>query len=282
MTFSIAAVDPGTGDVGVVVASKFLAVGNIVPWVEADVGAVATQALANGSFGPDGLALLRSQSAEQTLAALLAADPGRERRQVGLVDSKGGSASHTGSGCHGWAGHLTGSGYACQGNCLAGEGVVTAMARAFETSDGPLHKRMFAAITAGDSAGGDKRGRQSVAIKVLRKGAGYQGLCDIVMDLRVDDSADPMGELSRLMDLHQLYFFTGDCERLALEGEVLETLRGLLTKAGQTDSFAPGWSNELGQAIDAFIGNENLEERFDLKSRSIDKLALDHLARLYP
>ena len=282
MTFSIAAVDPKTGDTGVAVASKFLAVGNIVPWVEAGVGAIATQALANGRFGSEGLKLLGNTDAKQELDKLLAADSGRERRQVGIVDAKGNAASHTGSGCQGWAGHRTGAGYAAQGNCLAGAAVVVAMARAFESSTGPLYRRMFAGLAAGDVAGGDKRGRQSVAIKVLRKGAGYQGLCDIVMDLRVDDAADPFGELRRLMDLHQLYFFTGDCERLTLEGPVLDTVRALLRKAGHTDNFGPGWSPELGKAIDAFIGCENLEERFDLKSRGIDKKALDHLAGLYP
>lgn len=281
MTFSIAAVDPKTGDTGVAVASKFLAVGNIVPWVEAGVGAIATQALANGRFGSDGLKLLGSADAQQVLDTLLAADSGRERRQVGIVDAKGNAASHTGSGCQGWAGHRTGAGFAAQGNCLAGEPVVTAMACAFEGSPGPLYQRMFAALAAGDAAGGDRRGRQSVAIKVLRKGAGYQGLCDIVMDLRVDDAPDPFGELRRLMDLHQLYFFTGDCERLVLEGAVLESLRALLQKAGHADTFAPGWSPDLGKAFDAFIGCENLEERFDLKTRSIDKKALDHLAELY-
>jgi uncharacterized Ntn-hydrolase superfamily protein len=281
MTFSIAAVDPRTGDAGVAVASKFLAVGNIVPWIEAGVGAIATQALANGRFGSGGLEYLRGADAKATLEKLLAADSGRDRRQVGIVDANGNAVSHTGAGCQGWAGHRTGAGYAAQGNCLAGEAVVAAMARAFENSAGPLYDRLFAAIVAGDAAGGDRRGRQSVAIKVLRKGGGYQGLCDTVMDLRVDDAPDPLAELRRLMDLHQLYFFTGDCERLVLEGEVLERLRAIRRKAGHADTFAPGWSAELGQALDAFIGCENLEERFDLKSRSIDQRALDHLAGLY-
>lgn len=282
MTFSVAAFDPKTGDAGVVVASKFLAVGNIVPWVEAGVGAVATQALCNARFGPDGLKLMAGMDAKKALDTLIVADSGRDRRQVGLVDAKGNAASHTGAGCLGWAGHRTGAGYAAQGNCLAGEAVVAAMAAAFETTDGPLYQKLFAAIIAGDAAGGDRRGRQSVALKVLRKGAGYQGLSDTVVDLRVDDAPDPFAELRRLMDLHRLYFFTGDCARLALEGEVLATVRALMTRAGHADTFGTGWSTGLGQAIDAFIGNENLEERFDLKSRSIDQLALDHLARLYP
>jgi uncharacterized Ntn-hydrolase superfamily protein len=281
MTFSIAAVDLQTGDAGVAVASKFLAVGNLVPWIEAGVGAVATQALCNARYGSDGLKLLAGASAQDVLNRLLSADAGRERRQVGMVDLKGNAASHTGQGCIGWAGHRIGPGYACQGNCLAGEGVVAAMARAFETSTGPLYQRLFAALVAGDAAGGDKRGRQSAALKVLRKNAGYQGLSDTVMDLRVDDAADPMAEMRRLINLHELYFFTGDCPRLTLEGETLTTLRGILVKAGRVDDFPPGWSAELGLAIDNFIGCENLEERFDLKTRTIDQRALDHLRQTY-
>lgn len=282
MTFSIAAVDTRTGDFGVAVASKFLAVGNIVPWVEPGIGAVATQALCNARFGPDGLALMGGMGAPAALEKLIAADGGRDRRQVGLVDAKGVAASHTGVNCLGWAGHRTGAGYAAQGNCLAGESVVAAMADAFENTAGPLYQKLVAAILAGDQAGGDRRGRQSVALKVLRKGAGYQGLSDTVMDLRVDDAVDPFAELRRLVDLHRLYFFTGDCPRLALDGAVLETLRALMKRAGHADTFPPGWSAGLGQAIDAFIGNENPEERFDLKTRAIDQLALVHLARLYP
>jgi uncharacterized Ntn-hydrolase superfamily protein len=282
MTFSIAAVDPETGDTGVAVASKFLAVGGLVPWLEAGVGAIATQALCNATFGPKGLKLLGEIDAREALARLLAADPGRDRRQVGIVDAKGNGASHTGAGCQGWAGHRTGAGYAAQGNCLAGADVVAAMATTFEAATGPLYQRMFAALAAGDAAGGDRRGRQSIAIKVLRKGAGYQGLGDTVIDLRVDDAPDPFAEMGRLMDLHRLYFLTGDCARLVLDGRVLDDLRAILKKAGQADDFAAGWSAGLGEAIDAFIGRENLEERFDLKSRTIDKLALDHLAKLYP
>lgn len=282
MTFSIAAVDPRTGDAGVAVASKFLAVGNLVPWIEAGAGAVATQALCNARYGSGGLALLEGASAQDVLNRLLSADPGRERRQVGMVDMKGNAASHTGTGCTGWAGHTTGPGYACQGNCLAGEAVVTAMAQTFENTSGPLYQRLFAALVAGDAAGGDKRGRQSAALKVLRKNAGYQGLSDTVMDLRVDDAPGPMAEMRRLIDLHELYFFTGDCPRLALDGDVLDTVRGILRKAGRADPFPPGWSTELGHAIDNFIGCENLEEQFDLKTRAIDQRALDHLIGLYP
>jgi uncharacterized Ntn-hydrolase superfamily protein len=282
MTFSIAAVDPKTGDAGVAVASKFLAVGNLVPWIEAGVGAVATQALCNPRYGSDGLKLLGSDAAPDVLKRLLSADAGRDRRQVGMVDMKGNAVGHTGDACIGWAGHKTGAGYACQGNCLAGEAVVFAMAQTFEAAEGPLYQRLFAALAAGDAAGGDRRGRQSAALKVLREGAGYQGLSDTVLDLRVDDAQNPVDEMRRLIDLHELYFFTGDCPRLTLDGDTLVTLRAVFRKAGRADNFASGWSAELGLALDNFIGCENLEERFDLKSRSIDRRALDHLVKLYP
>jgi uncharacterized Ntn-hydrolase superfamily protein len=282
MTFSIVAIDTATGDVGAAVASKFLAVGNIVPWVAADAGAVATQALCNATYGPDGLALLGHASAQDVLATLLSRDMRPERRQVGMVDARGGAASHTGSGCQPWAGHRTGAGYACQGNCLAGPQVVEAMASAFEATDGPLHMRLFAALDAGDRAGGDRRGRQSAAIKVFRKGAGYQGLGDTVLDLRVDDHAAPMAELGRLMALHALYFPTGTPERVALEGAVLEELLAIMHRAGRSVSAGGTWSAALRSAIDDFIGNENLEERVNLDGRTIDLVALEHLRATFP
>ncbi len=282
MTFSIVAIDPATGDVGVAVASKFLAVGNIVPWVEAGKGAVATQALCNASFGPDGLALLGTTPASDVLATLLARDPGAERRQVGMVDALGGSASHTGSSCLPWAGQRTGVGYACQGNCLAGPGVIDSMVTAFESTEGLFALRVFAALEAGDRAGGDERGRQSAAIKVLRKGAGYQGLSDTVMDLRVADHPEPMAELRRLIGLHDLYFPSGPSETVLLDGAVLEEMKVLLARAGRAVPEGSGWSTALSDAIDDFTGSENVEERVHLGERTIDVIALDHLRTLYP
>ena len=281
MTFSIVAIDPRSGDVGVAVASKFLAVGNIVPWAAPGSGAVATQALCNARFGPDGLALLGGIAAPVVLERLLAADPGSERRQVGVVDARGGAASHTGSGCQPWAGHRAGAAYACQGNCLTGPEVVDEMAATFESATGPLHGRLFAALAAGNRAGGDRRGRQSAAIKVMRKAGGYQGLSDTVMDLRVDDHPEPMAELERLIGLHHLYFPTaGDSECLQLRGAVLDELKTLIRKTGRAVDDGPGWSEELRSAIDAYIGSENLEERVDLQARTIDSVALEYLRAL--
>ncbi|MDB5561219.1 MAG: major pilin protein FimA [Hyphomicrobiales bacterium] len=278
-TFSIAAVDPASGEVGVAVASKFLAVGNIVPWMAAGIGSVATQALANATFGPKGLALMgQGVPASEALARLLADDPGRERRQVGFVDASGNSASHTGSGCQPWAGHRNGPGFACQGNILTGPETLDAMVEAFQTTSGPLHDRLFAALSAGDRAGGDRRGRQSAAIKVLRAGGGYQGLSDVVMDLRVDDAPDPIAELERLMELYRLYLPSGaPAEKLALQGVVLDELREMATEAGLFAGDNHTWHPALRNAIDAFTGAANLEDRIDLEARTIDKVALDYL-----
>jgi uncharacterized Ntn-hydrolase superfamily protein len=201
-TFSIVARDPGTGDLGVAVQSKYFAVGSVVPHGEAGTGAVATQARGNPLHGRDGLALLRQGwEAERVLARLTAADPLRRERQIGIVDLEGRSASHTGEDCLPWAGGRTGPNYAVQGNVLAGPQVVDAMAEAFETSQGDLATRMLEALAAGQAAGGDLRGRQSAAVLVVRDGAGYLGLSDRLIDLHVEDHPTPIAELRRLLDI---------------------------------------------------------------------------------
>jgi uncharacterized Ntn-hydrolase superfamily protein len=200
-TFSIAAADPSTGEVGVAVASRFFAVGTVVPWARAGVGAVATQASANTSFGPNGLDLMeRGATAEEALKVLLRGDAGRDRRQAGLVSAAGDSATFTGPGCNSWAGGRRGPNYAVQGNILTGEPVVAAMEASFLASAGkPLAERLLLALAAGDAAGGDSRGRQSAALLVCRAKGGYNGFTDRAVDVRVDDHADPFGELSRLV-----------------------------------------------------------------------------------
>ena len=202
-TFSIAASDPATGEVGVAVASRFFAVGTVVPWARAGVGAVATQASANTSFGPNGLELMaRGLSAEEALKVLLRGDEGRDRRQVGLVTASGDSATFSGPGCNAWAGGRKGPNYAVQGNILVGEAVVAEMERSFLASAGkPLAERLLAALSAGDAAGGDSRGRQSAALLVCRAKGGYNGFTDRAVDVRVDDHADPFRELTRLVGM---------------------------------------------------------------------------------
>ena len=202
-TFSIVAADPEAGEVGVAVASRFFAVGTVVPHATADVGAVATQSFANTTFGPRGLELMSlGLNPEEVLTVLLRDDEGRASRQVGLVTADGSSATYTGSDCNAWAGGRSGPGYAVQGNILTGEDVVAAMESAFLKSAGkPLGERLFLALKAGDAAGGDSRGRQSAALVVKRVKAGYGGFTDQAIDIRVDDHADPFGELERILRL---------------------------------------------------------------------------------
>ena len=201
-TFSCVGYDPETRDLGVVVQSKFFAVGSVVPWAKADVGAIASQAFGNTTYGPNGLALLeQGKSAEETLHALLEGDSLRERRQVGILDAKGKSATHTGKECQPWAGGIAGENFAAQGNILVSEATVKAMADAFAKTKGILGDRLMAAIEAGQAAGGDSRGMQSAAILIVRKGGGYAGYNDRYCDLRVDDAKDPIAELRRIYNI---------------------------------------------------------------------------------
>jgi uncharacterized Ntn-hydrolase superfamily protein len=206
-TFSIVAYDPETGEWGVGVASRVLAVGYIVPWARAGVGAVATQAMVDVSLGPDGLALLENgYSAEDALAELLANDEGREERQLGIVDGSGNAAAFTGAKTLAWSGHIIGDHYTIQGNILAGEEVPAEMERAYTETDGPLARRLVAALKAGDAAGGDSRGKESAALLVVREGGGYQGVGDRLVDIRVDDHVEPVSELARIYDMWEVHF----------------------------------------------------------------------------
>jgi uncharacterized Ntn-hydrolase superfamily protein len=205
-TFSIVAVDLSTGEIGCAVQSKYFAVGNVVPWVRAGVGAVATQAAGVAAFGPRILDLLeRGRLAPpEAIATALEDDEGRETRQLGVVDAAGAAGAHTGSQCNAWAGHRVGPGYAVQGNILAGEAVVVEMERAFLASSGSLAERLVSSLEAGQAAGGDSRGQQSAAVVVERPGAAAEtreGI-DRVCDLRVDDHAEPIAELRRLVGIH--------------------------------------------------------------------------------
>jgi uncharacterized Ntn-hydrolase superfamily protein len=202
-TFSIVAADPEAGEVGVAVASRFFAVGTVVPFAKGGVGAVATQSFANTTYGPRGLDLLeRGAAPDEVVRVLTRADDGREQRQLGVVSASGASATYSGTKCNAWAGGRSGPNYAVQGNILAGEAVVTSMEQAFLESKGkPLAERLYAAIVAGDKAGGDARGRQSMALLVARAKGGYGGFTDRAIDLRVDDHADPIVEMGRLLGI---------------------------------------------------------------------------------
>jgi uncharacterized Ntn-hydrolase superfamily protein len=274
MTFSIVACDLKEKAWGVAVASKFPAVGAVVPWASAEAGAVATQSFANTSFGPNGLGLMnQGLSAKETLAKLLMEDPGQDLRQVGLVDLKGRSATHTGSGCFPWAGGIAGKGYAIQGNVLANAKVVPAMARKFLAAKGDLPARLHAALLAGDRAGGDKRGRQSAAIYVVKPNGGYGGFVDRWIDYRVDDHEDPVIRLGELLQLHHLYFEKSPVEeRLALKGKILVQMMDILKRAGYTRK-----NRSFRDSFNEMIGNENFEERADPEGQWIDKPVMKYL-----
>jgi uncharacterized Ntn-hydrolase superfamily protein len=207
-TYSIVACDLEAGQWGVAVQSKFLGVGSIVPWAEPVIGAIATQAFANPRYGPQGLALLREgSSAQETVDRLTAEDDGRAERQVGVVDGTGGSATYTGAECLEWAGGRAGEGYAAQGNILVSAATVDALAETFEGSAGsPLTTRLLDCLDAAQAAGGDSRGQQSAALVVVQRDAGYAGLSDVLVDLRVEDHGRPLEELRRLYDLHREVF----------------------------------------------------------------------------
>jgi uncharacterized Ntn-hydrolase superfamily protein len=207
-TFSICAVDPSAGEVGCAVQSRYFAVGAVVPWAKAGVGAVATQAAGVAVYGPRTLArLAEGLSPSDAIAAVLADDDQRETRQLGVVAVDGRAASHTGAECLAWAGDRVGDGYAVQGNILAGEAVVVEMERAFLETAGSLAERLVAALEAGQAAGGDSRGQQSAAIVVEREGAAAEsreGL-DRICELRVEDHAEPIAELRRLLGIHLVW-----------------------------------------------------------------------------
>ncbi len=278
MTFSIVACDLKTSTWGVAVASKFPAVGAVVPWAVAGAGAVATQSFANTSFGPRGLEMMAAGlSADEALAKLLMDDPDRELRQVGLVDAKGKAATYTGSGCFPWAGGVKGKDYAIQGNVLAGEKVVTAMEKKFLAAKGDLPSRLHAALLAGDRAGGDKRGRQSAAIYVVKPNGGYGGFVDRWIDYRVDDHEDPVTRLGELLELHRLYFEKSPAsDHTALKGKSLDQMMLILKNAGYLKK-----NKSFVDSFNEFIGNENFEERADPNAQWIDKPVLKFLVRKF-
>jgi uncharacterized Ntn-hydrolase superfamily protein len=265
-TYSIVACDLEEKQWGVAVQSKFLAVGSVVPWAEPQVGAIATQAYANPSYGPNGLALLREGlSASEVVERLTSEDEDRDQRQLGVVDGHGGSAGWTGPGCNDWAGHRTGEGYAAQGNILVGEETVAALATTFEASAHlPLTQRLIECLAAAQAAGGDRRGQQSASLLVVQKEGGYAGLSDVLVDLRVDDHERPIEELRRIHGLHhRLFGLTPREDWLPLEGELRAEVGERLARLGY-------------DSLDAWAGVENLEERVD-GDDAIDPVVLDAL-----
>lgn len=279
-TFSIVACDPEAQEWGVAVESKFLAVGAVVPWAQAGVGAIATQSYANTSYGPGGLALLaQGCQAQEALERLIAGDEGHARRQVGLVDAQGQAATYTGDECHAWAGGFTGTNYTVQGNILVSGETVEAMAMRFETARGELADRLVAALSAGQAAGGDRRGQQSAALLVVRPEGGYGGYNDRYLDLRVDDDLLPIERLAALVDLHHLFFRPpAPGEMVSLEGDLARDVQQILIWAGYYHGPKTGaYDQATRMALRALIGNENFEERFDEEQGLISCQVLDVL-----
>jgi uncharacterized Ntn-hydrolase superfamily protein len=234
MTYSIVALDPATGDLGIAVQSKFLGVGAVVPWAKAGVGAIATQSFANVRYGVDGLALLSGGAhAQEALDRLVAPDALRSQRQVGIVDAAGRSATHTGDECFAWAGGQAGPGFAAQGNILAGAAVVDGLVDTLLAGGRAFPELLVACLAAADAAGGDRRGRESAALYIVREGGGYGGGGDRWVDLRVDDHEDPIGELGRLVELQRLYFDRPTAaELLPITEDLAAELRRLMSEIG--------------------------------------------------
>ena len=270
-TYSIVACDLEAGQWGVATQSKYLAVGSVVPWAEPLVGAVATQAWVNPRYGPSGLALLRDGlAADQVVARLTEADPGRAHRQLGVVDAAGRAASYTGERCMKWAGGRTGDGYAAQGNIHVSGETVDAIAESFEATAGTrLALRLLDALDAGQAAGGDSRGQQSAAILVVEKNSAHEGMSDTLVDLRVDDHEVPLRELRRLYGLHEgLFGGTPRNTWITVDDELADELRQRLAELG--------YKGDLAETFPAWAGKENLEERVD-GVEQVDPVVLEAL-----
>ena len=292
-TFSIVALDPETGDLGVAVQSKFPNVRAVVPWARAGVGAVATQSFAKVSFGNDGLELLaRGATAEEALAILVRDDPQREQRQVGIVDARGNAATWTGKECFAWAGGrvgqagaatksvgpgagvgsvVSGNGFTIQGNILVSEATVEAMARAYESTAGEIADRLMAALVAGGKAGGDQRGEQSAALLVVRKGAGYDGL-DNFIDISVYDHLTPIAELERLYRLNRLYFTRSRPENMIpVTPEIARELQLIWLARGFAKGPADGVVDPRFQKLLVdYMGWEN----YDIRVENVQRIDL--------
>ncbi len=283
-TFSIVACDLELKTWGIAVASKFPAVGAAVPWVKAEIGAVATQSYVNTSYGPNGLAMMaEGVSAEETLEKLLASDEQRAIRQVGIVDARGKAVTFTGEKCHDWAGGLTGPGYAIQGNILTGAKVIQEMESTFLEREGDLPTRLYAALYAGDRAGGDKRGRQAAAIYVAKPKGGYGGFLDRWIDYRIDNALDPVAELGELLELHELYMGKSpENERVQLQGDILKDIQKIMAELGYYQPSINGkYTETVKESLNSFLGNENFENRFNADEGWLDQPVVDYLLKKF-
>jgi len=264
-TFSVVARDPSNGDFGIIVQSKFPAVGSVVPWAKAEVGAIATQAWANVSYGPRGLDLLiAGKTASETLKILLKDDSGAQHRQVSIVDQDGHVVAHTGKECMNWAGHYVGDGFACQGNILAGKDVVSNMATAYEKTEGDLIDKLFATLNAGQNAGGDRRGMQSAAILVVRKEGGYEGGNDRYVDVRVDEHPTPIKELERIFKIYDMTLLSREdpSNLRRIEGDLSVRIQQTLVFLGYLDTVSTdAFPDKAKTALSEWTNTNNFENK---------------------
>ncbi|MFN2222761.1 MAG: DUF1028 domain-containing protein [Candidatus Promineifilaceae bacterium] len=284
-TFSIVAYDAGRQEWGVAVQSKFMACAAVVSWARANAGAVATQSYANMAYGPDGLELMaRGVPAAEAIRIVTEADDDRDQRQVGMIDRQGNAASFTGQGCHDWAGHIVGDGFACQGNILI-PGTVEAMVEEYKrrrSGPGELADWLVAALAAGQEAGGDSRGRQAAGVLVVRDNGGYGGNNDRYLDLRVDDDPHPIRKLSELVRMHHLFFGEVDPAMLVPVTDVAREIQQILKAAREYDGPVTGeFDAATRKALRSLVGKENLEERWDGSGDMIDSLVVDYLGQRY-
>ena len=267
MTFSIVAYDPERKEWGVAVQSKFIAVGSIVPWAKSGIGVIATQAWANTSYGPKGLALLeQGLTAEDVISILTKKDEKREDRQVGIVDSYGNAASFTGSRCFDWAGHIVGEHYSCQGNILVSEDTVLAMSQAYRETKGDLALKLLTVLEEGQEAGGDSRGKQSAALLIVKEKGAYDGRTDRYVDVRVDEHEHPIKELRRVFELYNLSLLKRDepDDKVKLEGDIMKAVKEVL----KADGF---YEKDIDDKFDAYT-KEALQKwmhtnNFEVKER---------------
>ncbi|MFQ5838569.1 MAG: DUF1028 domain-containing protein [Thermoplasmata archaeon] len=265
-TFSIVAFEPDTGDLGIATQSKFISVGAVVPWARANVGAVATQAAANVSYGPKGLEMLAGDlHPREVIKALVGADEEADIRQVGIVDSKGRAAAFTGKACYEWAGHVVGDGFCTLGNILASEEVVQAMAHAYEGTEDDLPERLLAALEAGQGAGGDRRGQQSAALLVVREGGSYGGYTDRYIDIRVDEHPRPIEELQRVFRIYDLTLLQREDRKdvVKLEGAMAKEVKGMLARSGfYRGPLDDRWDEEGMRALKHYFDINNFENKW--------------------
>jgi uncharacterized Ntn-hydrolase superfamily protein len=301
-TYSIVAFDSATGDLGIAVQSKFPNVGGIVPWARAGVGAVATQSLGNTDYGEKGLELLaQGATAPEAMRIVMRADPRPAQRQVGMVDARGNSASWTGDSTFDWAGGrtggrangqtggkgqmITGRDYAAQANIMVSDATVRNMAETFERTRGSLADRLLAALVAGQAGGGDKRGMQSAALLVVRAGAGYLGLNDRYIDIRVYDAPDPIRELQRLYEIHKLYFFTTDsADLLPITPGLQRELEAILMRepVNQAEKWLAAPQPPLNATFLNALANFMYWENYDVRVRmdgKIDRVVLEDIRK---